>query len=82
MLTIIPAQFVDELLPNLEKAVEEGQEARVLTILSAGKGGPLDLDDLGLKKHLSLTRRLSQATTYNDIFVKVSGASYLDAPKC
>lgn len=65
-------KFVDGLMPCLEKASSEGQEARVMTVLAPGTGSPLDPNDLGLKKDFSLMRAARQAPTYNDIMVKVS----------
>ncbi|KAG8892518.1 hypothetical protein FRB99_002667, partial [Tulasnella sp. 403] len=62
-------KFVDELMPCLENAVKEGQEARVSSILSPGYGAPLDTEDLGLKKNYTLPRAASQAPTYNDLMV-------------
>ena len=64
-------QFVDELMPCLEKATTEGQEARVMSVLALGTGNALDATDLGLKKNFSLMRAARQVPTYNDIFVEV-----------
>ena len=44
-------QFAEELMPCLDKAVEQGQEARFMTVLAPGTGSPLDEADLGLKKN-------------------------------
>lgn len=41
-----------DLAPLLEKASAEGEDARVLSVLAAGYGGPVDLNDLGLKQAL------------------------------
>jgi hypothetical protein len=65
-------KFISDLLPALKKAKELGEDAKVLSVLAAGKGGKIDLDDLGLKKHFSLGRAASQAPTYNDLMVEVS----------
>jgi hypothetical protein len=67
-------KFVSDLLPALKKAKELGEDAKVLSVLAAGKGGKIDLDDLGLKKSFSLSRAGSQAPTYNDLMVEVSFA--------
>ena len=64
-------KFVDELLPLLQKAKERNEEARVMSVLAAGKGGEVNLDDLGLKKTFSLMTAGLQAPTYNDLFVQV-----------
>ena len=60
-------------MPKLEKSVDKGEEARVLSVLAAGKGGTIDTDDLGLKKSSSLKRKADSATTYNDLMVEVRG---------
>lgn len=59
------------LLPKLEKSAEKGEEARVLTVLSAGKGGDIDLNDLGLKESSGLRRKASSAGNYNDLMIEV-----------
>jgi len=41
-----------------------------LTILGAGYGGKIDLDDLGLKKNYTLANAGSAAQTYNDIMIE------------
>jgi len=64
-------KFVDELLPLLQKARANNQEARVMTVLAPGNGGKIDLDDLGLKKTYSFFTNLFQVPTYNDLLVEV-----------
>lgn len=61
--------FTHELMPLLLKAKEEGEDARVFSVLAAGHGGKLDPEDLGLKKTFSVARAASQAPTYNDLMV-------------
>jgi hypothetical protein len=63
--------LANTLIPKLEKAADKGEEARVLTVLAAGYGGPIDVDDLGLKVNSGLKRKADAATTYNDLFVEV-----------
>ena len=60
------------LLPKLEKAADKGEDARVLTVLAAGKGGTIDVDDLGLKEYSTLKRNADVATSYNDLVVEVN----------
>ena len=60
-------------MPKLEKSTDKGEEARVLSVLAAGKGGTIDMDDLGLKNRSSLKRKADSATTYNDLMVEVKG---------
>ncbi|KAG8913218.1 hypothetical protein FRC00_002838 [Tulasnella sp. 408] len=63
-------QFADELIPCLERAAGEGEEARFMSILHPTRGGPLDTDDLGLKKEFTLRRAAQQSVTCNDLFVE------------
>lgn len=60
------------LLPKLQKAADKGEDARMLSVLAAGKGGTIDMDDLGLKENPSLKKKADYATTYNDLMVEVS----------
>ena len=41
--------FIHELIGAMVRAEENGEDAKVLSILSAGHGGNIDLDDLELK---------------------------------
>lgn len=63
------------LLPKLEKAADKGEDARMLSVLAAGIGGAIDMDDLGLKENSSLKRKADYATTYNDLMVEVNAVS-------
>lgn len=49
-------KFFAELAPMLEAAKDAGEEARVVSILAAGKGYKLDADDLGVKKTYGLIK--------------------------
>jgi hypothetical protein len=49
-----------------------GEDAKVLTVLGAGKGQPLDLDDLGLKKGFGFLKTLTVMPTYNDLMIEVT----------
>lgn len=62
-------KFVDELLPLLENASSDGEEARVMTILVPGLSGTLDTSDLGLKKNYSSGRASKQGPAYTDNFI-------------
>lgn len=64
-------KFTDLLLPALRKAKDAGEDARVLTVLSAGHGGKIDVSDLGLKKGYGLKAAADTATTYNDYLIEV-----------
>ncbi|KZO91589.1 NAD(P)-binding protein [Calocera viscosa TUFC12733] len=69
-------KFVFELMPLLEKAKEAGEEARVMTILSAGGNAKIDWDDLDLKKGYGLAAAANHATTGNDIMVDEMARRY------
>ena len=64
-------KFIDELLPALKKAKDDGEDVRVLSVFSAGHGGKTDPNDLGLKKGYSLKAAADAATTYNDLMIEV-----------
>jgi hypothetical protein len=64
-------RFINDLLSAVEDAHKAGEDAKVMTVLSAGKGGKIDLDDLGLKKTFSLPNAAAAGGTYNDIMVVV-----------
>ncbi|KAG8979624.1 hypothetical protein FRB94_011893 [Tulasnella sp. JGI-2019a] len=69
-------KFVHELMPLLEKAKSEGQEARVMTVLHTSRGTPLDETDLGLKKKYSLASAAGQSITYNNLMVEEYSKQY------
>jgi len=69
-------KFVDELIPLLEKAKAEGQDARVMTVLDSHRGAPLQEDDLGLKKTYSLASAAGQGITYNNLMVEEFSKRY------
>ncbi|KAJ7441635.1 NAD(P)-binding protein [Mycena galericulata] len=69
-------RFVRDLVPALEAAREAGEDAKVMSVLAAGYGGAIDLDDLGLKKTFSLANAAGAAPTYNDIMVNDFAARY------
>ncbi|KAH8823850.1 NAD(P)-binding protein [Flagelloscypha sp. PMI_526] len=62
--------FAHDLLPLVKKAEEKGEDAKVLSVLAAGTGRKVDLEDLGLKKSFSLERAASQGVSYNDVAFK------------
>jgi NAD(P)-dependent dehydrogenase (short-subunit alcohol dehydrogenase family) len=65
-------KFTHDLMPALLKANAAGEDAKVMSVMAAGKGGEIDLDDLGLKKSYSLTNAALAAATYNDLAMEVS----------
>ncbi|KAJ8514254.1 hypothetical protein ONZ45_g8181 [Pleurotus djamor] len=86
--------FIQTLLPNLLKAAEEGEDARVMTVLDSVRGDlkKLNFDDLDLKKKYTLSAVASHCISMTDVavhhaypaFVKTSGARnlpwYLSGP--
>ncbi|KAJ6462428.1 NAD(P)-binding protein [Mycena sanguinolenta] len=62
-------RFIKDLLPAVEAAHKESEDAKVMSVMSAGHGGKIDLDDLGLKKSFSVANAALAAPTYNDIMV-------------
>ncbi|EJU04842.1 NADP-binding protein [Dacryopinax primogenitus] len=69
-------KFVFELMPLLDRAKGMGEEARVVTVLSAGGNGKVIWDDLDLKKNYSLVTAKNHATTGNDIMVDEMARRY------
>ncbi|KAG8943963.1 hypothetical protein FRC00_010835 [Tulasnella sp. 408] len=69
-------KFVDELLPLLESASSDGEEARVMTILAPGISGPLDTSDLGLKKNYSSGLARKHGPAYTDNFIAEYSSRY------
>ncbi|KAJ7473776.1 NAD(P)-binding protein [Mycena galericulata] len=69
-------RFVRDMLPSLEAAHKAGEDARVMSVLAAGQGGAIDLDDLGLIKTFSLSNAAAAGPTYNDIMINDFAARY------
>ncbi|KAJ4475088.1 NAD(P)-binding protein [Lentinula aciculospora] len=69
-------KFIHGLIPALFKAKEAGEDAKVFSVLGAGKGGKVDLDDLGLKKTFSLSAAALQVPTYNDLMTEEYASRY------
>ncbi|EAU89838.1 hypothetical protein CC1G_06990 [Coprinopsis cinerea okayama7 len=63
-------KFIEGLLPALKAAHEKGEDAKVMSVLAAGTGGEIDLNDLGLVKNYSITAAALQAVTYNDLMME------------
>lgn len=60
-----------ELLPLLRNAKDLGETASVITVLGAGLGSEIDLEDLGLKKTYTGLKAMVQSTAYNDLMISV-----------
>jgi len=65
-------KFIYDLLPALKKANEAGEKGAVMSVMGAGKGGAIDLEDLALKQGYSVAKAALIAPTYNDLMVEVS----------
>lgn len=72
-------KFIKDLLPSLNKASADGEDAKVFSVLAPGKGGEINLDDLGLKKTFSVTNAALQAPTYNDLMLEVRCRSHFSS---
>jgi NAD(P)-dependent dehydrogenase (short-subunit alcohol dehydrogenase family) len=64
-------KFIKGLLPALNNASNEGEDAKVFSVFAPGKGEEIDFNDLGLKKTFSTTKAALQAPTYNDLMMEV-----------
>ncbi|KIM20954.1 hypothetical protein M408DRAFT_81264 [Serendipita vermifera MAFF 305830] len=69
-----------DLAPLVEKAAERGERTGVMSILSAGKGGQVDLNDLGLVKGFSLKAAHDHATTCTDAAFEEFATRYPKVP--
>ncbi|KAJ7918007.1 hypothetical protein B0H13DRAFT_308452 [Mycena leptocephala] len=71
--------FIDGLLPARRAAHRAGEDARVAALHTAGKGGPVDLDDLGLMKGISgglksVRKLVPQLASYPDLMAEAFAA--------
>lgn len=57
--------------PLLQKAKDAGEDAKAMSVLAAGVGGKIDIEDLGLKKNYSVSAAGFQAPEYNDCMIEV-----------
>lgn len=67
-------KFLLDLLPLLQKAKDAGEDARVLNVVAAGHGGPINPNDMGLRKTYSLRTLRPALATYTDMATEVSAA--------
>ncbi|KAJ3002589.1 hypothetical protein NUW54_g5767 [Trametes sanguinea] len=63
-------KFAHDLMPLLRKAKEAGEDAKVMSVLAAGHGGPVNLDDLALKKNYSALKAGLASPTYTDLMME------------
>lgn len=64
-------KFIQDLMPALQSAKDANEEGAVVSVLAAGKGGQIDVNDLGLKETFSLKNAALAAPTYNDLMLEV-----------
>ncbi|KAH9477951.1 Oxidoreductase [Psilocybe cubensis] len=57
------------LLPLLQNAKGNGESSSVITVLGAGLGPEINLDNLGLKNSYKGLKAMAQSTAYNDLMV-------------
>ncbi|KIK00448.1 hypothetical protein K443DRAFT_7651 [Laccaria amethystina LaAM-08-1] len=62
--------FATRLLPALKRAKEDGEDAKVFSVMAVGRGGELDVEDLGLKKSYSVLKAALASPTYNDLMIE------------
>ncbi|KAJ7644821.1 NAD-P-binding protein [Roridomyces roridus] len=60
-------RFVHDLMPLLRNAADASEEAKVYSVLGAGTGCKIDLEDLGLKKLYGAVKAAMTAATYTDL---------------
>ncbi|KAG8833521.1 hypothetical protein FRC17_010553 [Serendipita sp. 399] len=64
-------KIIQDLIPALERAVNLGEDARVMSILGAGMRMKVPLDDLDLNKWQNRLKLQAMCGVYNDIMVKL-----------
>ncbi|KAJ7025929.1 NAD(P)-binding protein [Mycena alexandri] len=67
--------FIDALRVGLRAAAGAGEDARVAAVHTAGRGGPIDLEDLGLMKSMrggmaGVRKLLPQLASYQDLMAE------------
>ncbi|KAF8958568.1 NAD-P-binding protein [Flammula alnicola] len=63
-------KFLGDLLPALKTAREEGEMGAVMSVLGAGYGGEIIIDDLALKDSYSTKNAAMVTPTYNDLMLE------------
>ncbi|KAI0744181.1 hypothetical protein C8Q80DRAFT_1107060 [Daedaleopsis nitida] len=71
-------KFLYDLIPLVRKAKDAGEDAKVMSILAAGQGGAMDLNDLGLRKNYSVARAGLTSPTYTDMMFEHYAEEYPD----
>ncbi|KAG8986199.1 hypothetical protein FRB90_004152 [Tulasnella sp. 427] len=63
-------KFVEELAPLLDKAGDQGEEARVMAILNPEGGSAIDISDLGMKKTTGGLALAGAGTGYTNAMIQ------------
>ncbi|KAJ7261214.1 hypothetical protein C8J57DRAFT_1436581 [Mycena rebaudengoi] len=63
-------KFIRDLMPLLNSAAGSSEEAKVYSILGAGTGGAIDMDDLGLKKGYTALKAALSSAMYTDLMMQ------------
>ncbi|ESK94852.1 hypothetical protein Moror_14125 [Moniliophthora roreri MCA 2997] len=63
-------KFINDLLPALKKAKEMGEDAKVFSVLGAGQGGSINVNDLGMRQVYSKMAVKKAGPTYNDLMME------------
>ncbi|KAJ7776842.1 hypothetical protein DFH07DRAFT_911739 [Mycena maculata] len=71
-------KFIHNLLPLLNNASKSSEDAKVYSVLGAGTGGKIDLDDLGLKKRYTALKAAIVSATYTDLMMEKFSADNPD----
>ncbi|PVG01539.1 NAD(P)-binding protein [Serendipita vermifera] len=73
-------RFIHDLVPLVEKAAKNGEQVGVMSVLAAGRGGRVDLNDLGLVKGYSLRSVEVAGITYTDSVMQEFARKYPNVP--
>lgn len=65
-------KFAFECLPLLQAAKAAGEDARFVSVLSAGKGVPIEVDDLYMRKMTNIKQLVLGGATKNSLACEVS----------
>ncbi|KAG8795195.1 hypothetical protein FRC17_008174 [Serendipita sp. 399] len=69
-------RFIHDLAPLVEKTAEKGETVGVVSVFSAGRGAPVDSNDLGLVKGFTLKKAAEQPATYTDAVMEEFAQRY------
>ncbi|KAG8810299.1 hypothetical protein FRC19_004633 [Serendipita sp. 401] len=69
-------RFIHDLAPLVEKAADRGELVGVTSILAAGRGGRVELDNLGLMKGYGRRTAQEHAVTYTDAAMETFATMY------